>query len=110
MTVQLPKQDGATVKVAFRCGVNVRFILRYYSNTNQYDLLIAYNPDDEKSGYRMKYSHDVYEEERDWLVFYNEEYYGDAHGHWYNVIAHIAENSDSYDIRVKLHEVTVHEE
>jgi len=110
MTVQLPKQDGATIKVAFQCGVSVRFILRYYNNTNQYELLIAYDPDDEKNGYRMKYSHDVYENGRDWMVFYDEEYCVDTHGHWYNVIAYVTENDDSYDIRVKLHKVKEYEE
>ena len=110
MQVQLRKQDGASTKVVFQCGVSVRFILDYYSDTNQYDLRIAYDPDNEKSSYRMKYSHDVYEEKRDWIVYHNECYYTDARGHWYDVYAYVAENDDSYDIRVTLHEVTVHEQ
>jgi len=109
MMIQLPKQDCATVKVAFQCGISIRFVLEYYSDTNQYDLRIAWNPDNEKSSYRMKYLHDMYEEDRKWDVFYDECYHTDAHGHWYNVIAYVAENDDSYDIRVKLHEITVHE-
>jgi hypothetical protein len=110
MQVRLPKQDGATTKVTFQCGISVRFILRYYNDTNQYDLLIAYDPDNEKTGYRMKYSHDVYEKGRDWTVFYDDEYCTDAHGHRYDVYAYVAENDDSYDIRVKLHEIKEHEE
>jgi len=109
MTIQLPKQDGATAKVTFQCGISVRFILRYYSNTNQYDLLVAYDPDNERSGYRMRYSHDVCDDTHDWTVFHDEEYCIDERMHRYDVYAYVAENDDSYDICVKLHEIIEHE-
>ena len=110
MQVQLPKQNRATVKVKFKCGISIRFVLEYYSDTNQYDLLVAYGNDEGETCYRMKYLHDVYEEERLWSVFHDECYYTDARGHWYDVYAYVAENDNSYDIRVKLHEIKVHEE
>ena len=110
MQVQLPKQDGASTKVVFRCGVSVRFILKYYSNTNQYDLLIVYDPDDEKCSCRMDYLYDIYEDGRCWSAYCNELYFVDTRTHWYNVYAYVAENDDSYDIRIKLHEIEEHEE
>jgi hypothetical protein len=110
MTVQLPKQDGATVKVTFQCGISVRLILDYYSDTNQYDLRIAYDPDDEKTGYRTQRLHDVYKDRRTWNVFRDECYYTDTHEHWYDVYAYVAENDDSYDIRIRLYETRAYEE
>ncbi len=110
MQVRLPKQDGATVKVAFKCGITIKLVLEYHSYSNLYRLLIAYGRDDENNRYRMKYLHDICEDGRRWDIFYDECYYTDMRGHWYDVYAYVAENDDSYDIRVKLHEITVHEE
>jgi hypothetical protein len=112
MTIRLPKQDQATVKVAFQCGVEVGLILVYHSDTNQYSLLITPNPDDKKTGYPMEYLSNDYFKERFWRVYRDERYYREADGRWYDVYAYVAENDDSYDIRIKLHEcyIKAHEE
>ena len=110
MYVRLPKQDRATVRVAFQCGINVRLVLRYYSDTNQFDPLIASDPDNEKTGHRLKRLYDIHENGRDWIVFFDEYYHVDEQGHRCDVLVYVSENRDSYDIRIKLHEIKEHEE
>jgi hypothetical protein len=110
MQTRVPKQDQergqdrTPIKFAFKCGVEVKLMLVYYSVDDRYELFIACDPDDEKLRCRMTHLRDVYEEGRNWSVYRHERYAAKGDGSWYDVYIYVAENHDSYDIRAELHE------